>query len=102
MTTVHAMTATQLTVDGPQPWWPAIKAEAEGPMKGILDYTDEEVVSRDFVGCKTSSVVDISAGISLNDNFVKLLSWYDNEWGYSNRLVELCAHMADVDGLSRD
>eukprot|EP00450_Noctiluca_scintillans_P028045 CAMPEP_0194551750 /NCGR_PEP_ID=MMETSP0253-20130528/96378_1 /TAXON_ID=2966 /ORGANISM="Noctiluca scintillans" /LENGTH=375 /DNA_ID=CAMNT_0039399211 /DNA_START=59 /DNA_END=1187 /DNA_ORIENTATION=- len=80
----------------------AIKAEADGPMKGILDYTDEEVVSRDFVGCKTSSVVDISAGISLNDNFVKLVSWYDNEWGYSNRLVELCAHMADVDGLSRD
>merc|ERR1719284_1593881 len=166
MTTVHAMTATQLTVDGPsrggKDWRggrcasqniipsstgaakavgkvipsvngkltgmafrvptpdvsvvdltariekaapmseivAAIKAEADGPMKGILGYTDEEVVSTDFVSCKTSSVVDISAGISLNDNFVKLVSWYDNEWGYSNRLVELCVHMAGVDGLS--
>jgi len=167
MTTVHAMTATQLTVDGPsrggKDWRggrcasqniipsstgaakavgkvipelngkltgmafrvptpdvsvvdltariekaapmseivAAIKAEADGPMKGILGYTDEEVVSTDFVSCKTSSVVDISAGISLNDNFVKLVSWYDNEWGYSNRLVELCVHMAGVDGLSK-
>merc|ERR1711907_724357 len=57
----------------------AIKAEADGPMKGILGYTDEEVVSTDFVGEKTSSVVDIKAGISLNNNFVKLVSWYDNE-----------------------
>merc|ERR1712219_100246 len=76
----------------------AVKAEADGPMKGILGYTDDEVVSTDFVGEKTSSVVDIKAGISLNNNFVKLVSWYDNEWGYSNRLVELCAFMSGVDG----
>merc|ERR1712013_947903 len=80
----------------------AIKAEADGPMQGILGYTDEEVVSTDFVTCKMSSVVDLTAGISLNDNFVKLVSWYDNEWGYSNRLVELCAFMAGIDGLSRN
>jgi len=167
MTTVHAMTATQLTVDGPsrggKDWRggrcasaniipsatgaakavgkvipelngkltgmafrvptpdvsvvdltvriekgakmddivAAIKAEADGGMKGILGYTDEEVVSTDFVTCKTSSVLDIKAGISLNDNFVKLISWYDNEWGYSNRLVELCAFMSGIDGLKK-
>merc|ERR1719335_1942963 len=67
-------------------------------MKGVLDYTDEEVVSTDFVSCKYSSIFDIKAGISLNDTFVKLVSWYDNEWGYSNRLVELIGHMAIVDG----
>merc|ERR1719377_476149 len=79
----------------------AIKAEADGPMKGVLGYTDDEVVSTDFVGDKTSSILDIKAGISLNNNFVKLVSWYDNEWGYSNRLVELCAFMAGVDGLKK-
>merc|ERR1712224_882988 len=79
----------------------AIKGEADGPMKGILGYTDEEVVSTDFVSCKTSSIVDIKAGISLNNNFVKLVSWYDNEWGYSNRLVELCAFMSGIDGLKK-
>jgi glyceraldehyde 3-phosphate dehydrogenase len=167
MTTVHAMTATQLTVDGPsrggKDWRggrcasaniipsatgaakavgkvipelngkltgmafrvptpdvsvvdltvriekassmddivAVIKAEADGPMKGILGYVDDEVVSQDFVGEKQSSVVDIKAGISLNDKFVKLISWYDNEWGYSNRLVELCAFMSKVDGLNK-
>merc|ERR1712159_977781 len=167
MTTVHAMTATQLTVDGPsrggKDWrggrcasqniipsstgaakavgkcYPAvngkltgmafrvptpdvsvvdltarlekgasmddivatIKAECDGPMKGILGYTDEEVVSTDFVGEKQSSVLDIKAGISLNNNFVKLVSWYDNEWGYSNRLVELCVFMSGIDGLKK-
>merc|ERR1712226_950381 len=164
MTTVHAMTATQLTVDGPsrggKDWRggrcasqniipsstgaakavgkvlpvlngkltgmafrvptpdvsvvdltcrlekPAkyedicalIKAAADGPMKGVLDYTDEEVVSTDFVSCKSSSIFDIRAGIALNDNFVKLVSWYDNEWGYSNRLVDLAIHMKSIDG----
>merc|ERR1719161_1170482 len=164
MTTVHAMTATQLTVDGPsrggKDWrvgrcasqniipastgaakavgkcFPAvngkltgmafrvptpdvsvvdltcrletpakmdaivaaIKAAAAGEMKGILDWTDEEVVSTDFVSCKTSSIFDVKACIALNDNFVKLVSWYDNEWGYSNRLVDLAIHMASVDG----
>jgi len=159
MTTVHAMTATQLTVDGPsrggKDWRggrcasqniipsstgaakavgkvlpavngkltgmafrvptpdvsvvdltcrlekpakydeivAAIKEAADGPMKGVLAYTDEEVVSTDFVSCKDSSIFDIGAGISLSDTFVKLVSWYDNEWGYSNRLVDLAVHM---------
>jgi len=163
MTTVHAMTATQLTVDGPsrggKDWRggrcasqniipsatgaakavgkclpalngkltgmafrvptpdvsvvdltariakpakyeeivAAIKEEAAGPMKGVLDWTDEEVCSTDFVSCKSSSIFDIGAGIQLNDNFVKLVSWYDNEWGYSNRLVELAVYMSTVD-----
>merc|ERR1712188_109630 len=160
MTTVHAMTATQLTVDGPsrggKDWrggrcasqniipsstgaakavgkcLPAlngkltgmafrvptpdvsvvdltvslekpgkmddivakVKEAAAGPMKGVLGWTDEEVVSTDFVTCPASSVVDIGAGIALNDNFVKMVSWYDNEWGYSNRLVDLALYMA--------
>jgi len=160
MTTVHAMTATQLTVDGPsrggKDWrggrcasqniipsstgaakavgkcLPAlngrltgmafrvptpdvsvvdltvalekpgkmdeivakIKEAAAGPMKGVLDWTDEEVVSTDFVTCPASSIVDIGAGIALNDNFVKLVSWYDNEWGYSCRLIDLAVFMA--------
>merc|ERR1712153_10350 len=164
MTTVHAMTATQLTVDGPsrggKDWrggrcasqniipsstgaakavgkvipelngkltgmafrvptpdvsvvdltvriaketsyeeiCAKIKEAANGPMKGILGYVDDEVVSTDFVGEKTSSVLDIKAGISLNGNFVKLISWYDNEWGYSNRLVDLINFMATKDG----
>merc|ERR1711939_1269082 len=165
MTTVHAMTATQLTVDGPsrggKDWRggrcasqniipsstgaakavgkclpavngkltgmafrvptpdvsvvdltcrlekgakydeivAAIKEAAAGDMKGVLDWTDEEVVSTDFVSCKSSSIFDVGAGISLNDNFVKLVSWYDNEWGYSNRLVDLCVYMSGKDGF---
>jgi len=160
MTTVHAMTATQLTVDGPsrggKDWrggrcasqniipsstgaakavgkcLPAlngkltgmafrvptpdvsvvdltfstekpakmadivakIKEASAGPMKGFLDWTEDEVVSTDFVTCPASSVVDIGAGIALNDNFVKLVSWYDNEWGYSNRMIDLALFMA--------
>jgi len=163
MTTVHAMTATQLTVDGPsrggKDWRggrcasqniipsatgaakavgkvlpvmngkltgmafrvptpdvsvvdltcrlekpakyddivAAIKEAAAGDMKGVLDWTDEEVVSTDFVSCKASSIFDVKAGIALNDNFVKVVSWYDNEWGYSNRLVDLCCYMATKD-----
>merc|ERR1712107_893320 len=76
----------------------AIKAASAGDMKGVLDWTDEEVVSTDFVSCKASSVFDVSAGIALNESFVKLVSWYDNEWGYSNRLVDLCIHMSKIDG----
>merc|ERR1712232_718419 len=138
MTTVHAMTATQLTVDGPSrggKCYPkcngkltgmafrvptpdvsvvdltcrlekgakyddivaTIKSACEGPMKGVLDWTDEEVVSTDFVSCKASSIFDVKAGIALNDNFVKLVSWYDNEWGYSNRLVDLAVYMSKQD-----
>jgi len=164
MTTVHAMTATQLTVDGPsrggKDWRggrcasqniipsstgaakavgkvlpqlngkltgmafrvptpdvsvvdltcrlekgakyedivAAIKEAAAGDMAGVLDWTDEEVVSTDFVTCKSSSIFDVGAGIALNDNFVKLVSWYDNEWGYSNRLVDLALYMKSIDG----
>merc|ERR1711982_129038 len=164
MTTVHAMTATQLTVDGPsrggKDWrggrcasqniipsstgaakavgkcYPkvngkltgmafrvptpdvsvvdltcrlekpakyddivaAIKEAAAGDMAGYLDWTEDEVVSTDFVTCKSSSIFDVNAGISLNDNFVKLVSWYDNEWGYSNRLVDLAIYMKSIDG----
>jgi len=164
MTTVHAMTATQLTVDGPsrggKDWRggrcasqniipsstgaakavgkclpalngkltgmafrvptpdvsvvdltcalekpakyeeivAAVKEAAAGPMAGVLDWTDEEVVSTDFLTCKSSSIFDVKAGIALNDKFVKLVTWYDNEWGYSNRLVELALYMKSIDG----
>jgi len=163
MTTVHAMTATQLTVDGPsrggKDWrggrcasaniipsstgaakavgkvipamngkltgmafrvptpdvsvvdltirlekpasmddlTTAIKEAADGPMWGILGYTSDEVVSNDFKTDKLSSIVDLKAGIALNDKFVKLVSWYDNEWGYSNRMVELAVYMKGID-----
>jgi glyceraldehyde 3-phosphate dehydrogenase len=76
----------------------AVKKAAKGAMKGVLAIADEEVVSNDFVGHKASSIFDVQAGIALNETFVKLVSWYDNEWGYSNRLVDLCIHMAKVDG----
>merc|ERR1712241_1024341 len=164
MTTVHAMTATQLTVDGPsrggKDWrggrcasqniipsstgaakavgkvLPALngkltgmafrvptpdvsvvdltcrlekpakyeeivekmKQAANGPMSGILGVTNDEVVSTDFVSCKSSSIFDVGAGIALNDTFVKLVTWYVNEWGYSNRLVDLAIHMSKQDG----
>jgi len=68
-----------------------------GEMAGIFATTGDEVVSTDFIGNKHSSILDIKAGIALNDTFVKLVSWYDNEWGYSNRLVDLICHMATVD-----
>jgi glyceraldehyde 3-phosphate dehydrogenase len=67
----------------------ALKKAAEGPLKGILGYTDDAVVSQDFVHDARSSIVDGAAGICLNDHFHKVISWYDNEWGYSNRLVDL-------------
>jgi len=164
MTTVHAMTATQLTVDGPsrggKDWRggrcasqniipsstgaakavgkvmpsvngkltgmafrvptpdvsvvdltcrlekpakydaivAAVKEAAAGDMAGVLDWTEDEVVSTDFVSCKASSIFDVNAGIALNDNFVKLVTWYDNEWGYSNRLVDLAIYMKSIDG----
>jgi glyceraldehyde 3-phosphate dehydrogenase len=74
-----------------------VKAASEGPLKGILGYTDEEVVSSDFVGETVSSVFDAKAGISLNDNFVKLISWYDNEFGYSSRVIDLITFMSSKD-----
>merc|ERR1712000_381268 len=75
-----------------------IKAAAEGELKGILAYTEDEIVSSDLNGDPHSSIFDAKAGISLNKNFVKLVSWYDNEWGYSRRVLDLLAYMAKVDG----
>ncbi|XP_024021093.1 glyceraldehyde-3-phosphate dehydrogenase GAPCP2, chloroplastic isoform X2 [Morus notabilis] len=77
----------------------AIKYASEGPLKGILGYTDEDVVSNDFVGDSRSSIFDAKAGIGLSDSFMKLVSWYDNEWGYSNRVLDLIEHMALVGSL---
>lgn len=75
----------------------AMKKASEGELKGILGYTEDEVVSSDFIGDSRSSIFDAKAGISLNDNFVKVVSWYDNEWGFSCRLVELAVFMASKD-----
>ncbi|KAJ0895952.1 putative glyceraldehyde-3-phosphate dehydrogenase (phosphorylating) [Helianthus annuus] len=75
----------------------AIKEESEGKLKGILGYVDEDVVSTDFVGDSRSSIFDAKAGIALNDNFLKLVSWYDNEWGYSSRVIDLIVHIASVE-----
>jgi len=66
-----------------------IKKAADGPLKGILGYTEDQVVSSDFIHDSHSSIVDLKAGIALSETFVKIISWYDNEWGYSNRLVDL-------------
>jgi glyceraldehyde 3-phosphate dehydrogenase len=75
-----------------------IKEASQTTMKGILGYTDEEVVSQDFNGSPLSSIFDSNAGIALNPRFVKVVSWYDNEWGYSNRMADLAYHIATVDG----
>ncbi|MBK0000143.1 glyceraldehyde-3-phosphate dehydrogenase [Erwinia sp. S43] len=72
----------------------AIKAASEGELKGVLGYTEDEVVSTDFNGEKLTSVFDAKAGIALSDTFVKLVSWYDNETGYSNKVLDLVAHIA--------
>ena len=71
-----------------------MKAAAEGPLKGILRYTDEALVSSDFIGEACTSIFDADAGIALNDNFVKVVSWYDNEWGYSNKAIDLINHIS--------
>lgn len=71
-----------------------VKTASENEMKGILGYTDEDVVSTDFIGDERSSIFDAKAGIALSNNFVKLVSWYDNECGYSNRVIQLIQHMA--------
>ena len=75
----------------------AMKKASENELKGILGYTEDAVVSSDFVHDARTSIFDAKAGISLNDNFVKLVSWYDNEWGYSNKVLDLICHMAEVD-----
>ena len=112
MTTVHATTATQKTVDGPsnKDWrggrgileniipsstgaakavCAAMKAASEGPMKGVLAYTDQKVVSTDFRGESCTSVFDAEAGMALDGSFIKVVAWYDNEWGYSSKVLEM-------------
>lgn len=74
-----------------------IKEACDGELKGIMTWTDEAVVSSDFIHDSHISIFDVKAGIALNDNFVKLVSWYDNEWGYSNKALDLIVHAANVD-----
>ena len=74
-----------------------MKEKSEGDLKGILGYTEDDVVSSDFISDPRTSIFDAKAGIMLTDTFVKVISWYDNEWGYSNKVVDLIAHMAGVD-----
>jgi glyceraldehyde 3-phosphate dehydrogenase len=88
LTVVLKKPATKADIDA------AMKKAAEGSMKGVLGYTEEKVVSTDFRGESQTSVYDADAGISLDDNFVKVVSWYDNEWGYSNKVVEMVRVMA--------
>ncbi len=76
----------------------AMKEASEGELKGILGYTEDAVVSSDFLGCTLTSIFDAKAGIALTDTFVKVISWYDNEIGYSNKVLELIAHMKKVNG----
>ena len=75
----------------------AMKKASENELKGIMGYTEDAVVSTDFISDPRTCIFDAEAGISLNPNFVKLVAWYDNEWGYSNKVVDLIAHMAKVD-----
>ncbi len=75
----------------------AMKAAAEGPLKGILGYTEDAVVSSDFLGDPRTSIFDANAGVYLTDTFVKVVAWYDNEWGYSNKLLDLVLYMNEVD-----
>ena len=75
----------------------AVHVAAQGPMKGILSYTRDQIVSSDIIGNPHTSILDETAGIMLDDRFVKLIAWYDNEWGYSNKVLDLISHMYRVD-----
>ena len=75
----------------------AIKEACQGELKGIMDYTEDSVVSSDFIHDPHISIFDVKAGIALTDTFVKLVAWYDNEWGYSNKILDLVSHMYEVD-----
>ena len=77
-----------------------VKKASEGEMKGIMGYTEDMVVSSDFTSDSRTSIFDAKAGIALNANFVKLVAWYDNEWGYSNKVIDLIKHMASVDNFN--
>ena len=126
MTTVHSVTATQRTVDGPsaKDWrggraadvsvvdltvnlknpatkediCAAMKKASEGELKGILGYTEDKVVSSDFLGCPLTSIFDADAGVYLTDKFVKVVSWYDNEIGYSHKMLDLIKVMKKYNG----
>merc|ERR1712123_117578 len=111
MTTVHAATASQLTVDGSMKGdWragraasaniiPSSTGAAKADAKGIVGYTETDVVSSDFVGSTDSTTFDAGASIMLTPTFIKIVSWYDNGWGYSTRLVDLICNMAVTDGV---
>jgi glyceraldehyde 3-phosphate dehydrogenase len=73
-----------------------LKHTSETTMKGVLGFTDEDVVSQDFVSDKRTSIIDSKAGIGLNSTFFKIVSWYDNEYGYSSKLVDLASHIAKL------
>ena len=75
----------------------AIKKAADGPMKGIIEYNDDELVSADLRGNFNACIFDVKAGIMLDDTFVKLIAWYDNEWGYANKVIDLVIHVARTD-----
>jgi glyceraldehyde 3-phosphate dehydrogenase len=79
----------------------AVRAASEGPMKGVMGYTEDDVVSSDFIGESCTCVFDAKAGIALNDRFVKLVAWYDNEWGYSCKVMDLVQHIAAADNSKR-
>jgi glyceraldehyde 3-phosphate dehydrogenase len=79
-----------------------MRHQAENDLVGILGYVDDQLVSSDFIGDPRSSIFDANAGMALNSNFVKIVAWYDNEWGYANRLVDLLQHMSYVDQLQVD
>ena len=91
------LTATLATPTTYEEICKAMKEASEGELKGILGYTDESVVSSDFLGDPRTSIFDAGAGIALNDHFVKIVAWYDNEVGYSHKIMELVCHMAKVD-----
>ena len=74
----------------------AVKAAAEGPMAGVVEYVDDEVFSSDFITDPHTSIFDARAGLALNDHFVKLMAWYDNEWGFSNKMLDLTRHIDSV------
>eukprot|EP00483_Globobulimina_turgida_P000713 UN00713 len=76
-----------------------MKKASEGPLKGILGYTDEKIVSSDVLGDSRSSIFDAGAGMMMGKRLVKVVTWYDNEWGYSCRMLDLCAYVAKKDGI---